>query len=344
MTPEFIKGHLFISLLSLNLSLRTNKFLYQKMPKKRQQKQNRRARERQAKKEKKRQKAEKRAVGELDEDDEEEERNRKAKKQKLDFGGTVVIDLGFDDMMLDKEIKSLCSQLAYTYSTNRNASFPFSLIFSSLNGRTFERLESLGEASYKRWASTTWWTSGYEQLWIAEESNNVPTVPTLDLPEAVATPENNDASASIPTSKIESKSDIHTYPRDKIVYLTADTDEELTELLPDEIYIIGGIVDHNRYKNLCFSKAKESGVRTACLPIGRFLASLPTRKVLTVNQVFEILVKWVECKDWEEALYSVIPKRKFHQGGKANSETNIDQIADEGAADDEAIPHQEGSS
>jgi len=34
-----------------------------------------------------------------------------------------------------------------------------------------------------------------------------------------------------------------------------------------------------------------------------------------VNQVFEILVKWVETRNWEEALCSVIPKRKFVDGG-----------------------------
>ena len=42
---------------------------------------------------------------------------------------------------------------------------------------------------------------------------------------------------------------------------------------------------------------------------------MTTRKVLTVNQVFEILVHWTESRDWEEALYSVVPKRKFEQGG-----------------------------
>jgi tRNA (guanine9-N1)-methyltransferase len=46
--------------------------------------------------------------------------------------------------------------------------------------------------------------------------------------------------------------------------------------------------------------------------------------VLTVNQVFEILIKWVETKDWERSLYSVIPKRKFQQEGKGNLEANID--------------------
>jgi tRNA (guanine9-N1)-methyltransferase len=60
----------------------------------------RRAKEKEARKEKKRIHAEKRAAGELDDNDE-HERGQK-KKIKLDFGGRVVIDLGFDDKMTDK--------------------------------------------------------------------------------------------------------------------------------------------------------------------------------------------------------------------------------------------------
>ncbi len=41
-----------------------------------------------------------------------------------------------------------------------------------------------------------------------------------------------------------------------------------------------------------------------------------TSKVLTVNQTFEILLTWVETRDWEQALYSVIPKRKFNDSGR----------------------------
>ena len=59
----------------------------------------RRAREREVKKEKKRILAEKRAAGELEDD---VSLNKKAKKRKIDFGGRVVVDLGFDELMNDK--------------------------------------------------------------------------------------------------------------------------------------------------------------------------------------------------------------------------------------------------
>lgn len=39
-------------------------------------------------------------------------------------------------------------------------------------------------------------------------------------------------------------------PQESVVYLTADSNDELSELKEGETYIIGGICDHNRYKVL----------------------------------------------------------------------------------------------
>jgi len=45
-------------------------------------------------------------------------------------------------------------------------------------------------------------------------------------------------------------------------------------------------------------------------------------------------VKWVETRDWEKALYSVIPKRKFVDGG--NTTQKDDDGEDEGGGEDPA--------
>lgn len=72
-------------------------------------------------------------------------------------------------------------------------------------------------------------------------------------------------------------------------------------------------------QNLCQKKAVDGGIRSARLPIGKYLAEMTSRKVLTVNQVFEILIHWTESRDWEQALYSVVPKRKFQQNQQNGS-------------------------
>ena len=90
-------------------------------------------------------------------------------------------------------------------------------------------------------------------------------------------------------------------------------------------------------QNLCLNKSKEHNIRSARLPIGTYLAEMQTRKVLTVNQTFEILLRWIETRDWEQALYAVMPKRKFNTAGRrrrgcgAAESSNAGDSADEGA-------------
>jgi len=98
--------------------------------------------------------------------------------------------------------------------------------------------------------------------------------------------------------------------KENIVYLTSDSENVVTALENDKYYIIGGLVDHNHHKGLSQAKATELGIYTARLPIDEFL-NMKTRKVLTVNHVFEILAAVTEGKKWKEAFISVIPERKM---------------------------------
>lgn len=93
------------------------------------------------------------------------------------------------------------------------------------------------------------------------------------------------------------------------MYLTADSPNNIEVLDPTKAYIIGGIVDRNRYKNLTLDKANKQGIAHAKLPIGEYL-KLCTSSVLTVNHVFDILCEWYQTKSWKLALNKVVPERK----------------------------------
>ena len=59
--------------------------------------------------------------------------------------------------------------------------------------------------------------------------------------------------------------------KENLVYLTADSETILEDLDPKDIYIIGGLVDRNRFKGITMNKAQEQGIKTAKLPIGEYM-------------------------------------------------------------------------
>lgn len=111
--------------------------------------------------------------------------------------------------------------------------------------------------------------------------------------------------------------------KEHLVYLTADSETMLDELDPKKIYIVGGLVDRNRWKGITMKKAEEQNIQTARLPIGNFL-KMSSSQVLTVNQVIEILLMFLETRDWKDSFFQVIPQRKRFE---ADSEENKEEIA-----------------
>lgn len=187
---------------------------------------------------------------------------KRRKAGEIDFSQQkVVVDVGFDDKMTDKEVRSLVSQLTQLYAKNRLVEHPLQIIVTDFSGRFKQNLDAL--EGFENWQGVKCETQGY-----------------LDL-----------------------------FPKERLVYLTADSEESIETLDENDIYIIGGLVDKNRLKGICLSKAREQGIRTARLPIDAYM-DLKTRKVLTVNQVYEILLNWTVEKDWAKAFDAIIPKRK----------------------------------
>ncbi|CCK73497.1 tRNA (guanine(9)-N(1))-methyltransferase NDAI_0G05140 [Naumovozyma dairenensis CBS 421] len=107
--------------------------------------------------------------------------------------------------------------------------------------------------------------------------------------------------------------------KSKMIYLTADTDEELDTLKPGMTYIIGGIVDKNRHKALCYNKAKELGITTKRLPIDEFI-KIAGRRVLTTTHVVQLMLKYFDRHYWKEAFESILPPRIIEGKSRGSSE------------------------
>ncbi|XP_065200078.1 tRNA methyltransferase 10 homolog A isoform X2 [Planococcus citri] len=100
------------------------------------------------------------------------------------------------------------------------------------------------------------------------------------------------------------------FEREKIVYLTSDSENVLENVEEDKIYVIGGFVDHNLHKGLSLKKARADGIRHARLPLQQNIV-LNSRTVLAINHVFEILLAKANGASWREAFRTAIPQRKI---------------------------------
>ncbi|KAK4036376.1 hypothetical protein OUZ56_028435 [Daphnia magna] len=126
------------------------------------------------------------------------------------------------------------------------------------------------------------------------------------------------------------------FSKEKIVYLTSESDNVIENLKDDYVYIIGGLVDHNSHKGLCHKLAEEKGLSHGRLPISENI-DMKTRKVLTIDHVFNVMVNICNGQSWKEALLEILPARKGAQEKPVddNTITNGDRIADKFAVADE---------
>ncbi|ODV95034.1 hypothetical protein PACTADRAFT_25758, partial [Pachysolen tannophilus NRRL Y-2460] len=185
----------------------------------------------------------------------------------------IVIDCSFDDLMNDKEVISLSSQITRSYAANKRSKTPVDLIITSLDKRLKQRFDK-DLSHYK------YWTQNVE---IHEENIEKYLQENIDDKQ-----------------------------RENVIYLSADTDEILETLEPNFTYVVGGIVDKGRHKHLCANKAKELGLKMRRLPIDEYI-KLSGRRVLATSHVVELLLKWFEFKDWKTAFEMVLPERKLLQ-------------------------------
>jgi tRNA (guanine9-N1)-methyltransferase len=211
---------------------------------------------------------------------------------------TLIIDCAFDDLMHERERISLGSQITRAYSDNHRAPFKAHLVISSWGGELKKRFDTVLNEHYKNWKGVRVLAEDFVEA--VEKSNDCMSDPKGGKLAGAFTLDTEDISPS----------DLKA--RGEVIYLTSDSDNTLDRLKPYSTYIIGGLVDKNRHKGICYKSACDRGIKTAKLPIGEYM-EMQSRYVLATNHVVEIMIRWLECGDWGEAFLKVMPKRK---GGK----------------------------
>ncbi|KAG2449455.1 hypothetical protein HYH02_005602 [Chlamydomonas schloesseri] len=107
------------------------------------------------------------------------------------------------------------------------------------------------------------------------------------------------------------------FPRELITVLSPDAAEPLTDLDPDRVYVVGGIVDKSVIRGVTAGFAARHELRAARLPTMELAEQLalgpgaPKRPVLNIDDVVYALLRYrVNGGDWLDALDAAIPARK----------------------------------
>lgn len=224
---------------------------------------------------------------------------------------TLLLDCDFESYMTDKERISLSSQVTRAYSDNRNALYRSHVWVAGFQGRLRDRFDQTLEGQYKNWKGMHFYEGNFLECAAQgrELGSQGEVIPPLAKSLEMKVPWTRDEVDPFPLEGEQPELD----ERYKdVVYLSSDSPYTLERLEPNTTYVIGGLVDKNREKGLCYRRAVERGIRTARLPIGQFMV-MASRQVLATNHVVLIMLKWLEFEDWGRAFVEVIPKRK---GGK----------------------------
>ncbi|NXH39169.1 TM10C methyltransferase, partial [Dicaeum eximium] len=100
------------------------------------------------------------------------------------------------------------------------------------------------------------------------------------------------------------------FPKDKLIYLTADSPKVMKTFDHDKIYIVGSMVDKSIKTGLSLARAKRLGLETAALPLEKYLLWSSGAKNLSLDQMMHILLTLKDTADWKKAL-EFVPKRKY---------------------------------
>ena len=183
----------------------------------------------------------------------------------------VAIDLSLDSYMSEREINKLGNQLAQIYAFNRRLTAPVQLYFTGVRpksqiGERYERFPEMrawdlhwhAEDYFELFTTSTCSSTSCESSSLADTSKAADSGSNSTADETLAS-----TSAPRMTCKIcanSSSPSAKSTPPTSIVYLTGDSDNLLTSIEPNTLFVFGGLVDHNRQRGLTHRLATERGL------------------------------------------------------------------------------------
>jgi tRNA (guanine9-N1)-methyltransferase len=111
---------------------------------------------------------------------------------------------------------------------------------------------------------------------------------------------------------VEEIQNLVSHENKEIIYLSPDSPNILDDVKSDYIFVIGGFVDKPVSKYRSLDKATNLKIKTARLPLEEHLPEL-MNPVLNINNVIEILARYMETKSWEITIKELIPLRMLNK-------------------------------
>jgi tRNA (guanine9-N1)-methyltransferase len=179
----------------------------------------------------------------------------------------VALDMSFDHVMSDlpKDVAKLTKQIERCYGDNRRAAHPLQLHITSLAEPSSSAADSddAGTGSSGGAAGA----DGGDESDSGGGSSSAGAQGTAAPGASAVT--HLQARYGYDSWDVHKHSAhyLELWPKDEIVYLTAESGTVLTTLAPGTTYVIGGFVDHNRCKGLTHSVAQAAGLATVSFRI-----------------------------------------------------------------------------
>ena len=200
---------------------------------------------------------------------------------------TILFDLCYNDKMNDLEVKSLARQLTLSYASNRRSPTPFNMTFGT--------------------TTTT-------------ARNDEPNATSTPLLKALQKQDYTRWDVDV----IYSSTPWDAFDSNHLTYLTAESDNLITTMSDDEVFVIGGLVDHKDKIGCSQERADQAHLKTARFPISsailmssRNAANHKTDHCdISTLACVQLLHSYYKFRDWQLAIYNTpafhsAPLRKF---------------------------------